>query len=48
MWTGDSDSWEVAFHKYSDERYEPSICLDGSFAGTPESYFDTAAQPYLQ
>jgi hypothetical protein len=47
-WTGDPDSWEFAFYKYSDERYEPSISLDGSFAGPPESCFDTAAQLYLQ
>lgn len=47
-WTGSPDSWGFAFYKYSDERYEPSICLDGSFAGSPESCFDTAAQLYLQ
>lgn len=47
-WTGDPDSWGFAFYKYSDDRYEPSISLDGSFTGTPESCFDTAAQLYLQ
>ncbi|TYT61632.1 hypothetical protein FYC77_12235 [Natrialba swarupiae] len=47
-WTGDPDSWGFAFYKYSDDRYEPSISLDGSFAGSPESCFDTAAQLYLQ
>ncbi|WP_435079853.1 hypothetical protein [Halococcus sp. AFM35] len=47
-WSGDADSWEFAFYKYSDERYEPSITLDGSFVGSPESCFDTAAQLYLQ
>jgi hypothetical protein len=47
-WTGDPDSWEFTFYKYSDERYEPSITLDGSFVGSPESCFDTAAQLYLQ
>lgn len=47
-WTGDPDSWGFAFYKYSDERYEPSITLDGSFAGTPETCFDTAAQAYLR
>jgi len=47
-WTGDTDSWGFAFYKYSDRRYEPSISLDGSFAGSPESCFDTAAQLYLQ
>ncbi|MCW8173472.1 hypothetical protein D8S78_22540 [Natrialba swarupiae] len=45
-WTGDPDSWGFAFYKYSDDRYEPSISLDGSFAGSPESCFDTAAQLY--
>jgi len=47
-WTGDSDSWGFAFYKYSNGRYEPSISLDGSFVGSPESCFDTAAQLYLQ
>ncbi len=47
-WTGDSETWSFAFYKYSNDRYEPSICLDGSFAGSPESCFDTAAQLYLQ
>jgi hypothetical protein len=47
-WTGDPDTWGFAFYKYSTDRYEPSICLDGSFAGSPESCFDTAAQLYLQ
>ncbi|RQG94487.1 hypothetical protein [Natrarchaeobius oligotrophus] len=47
-WTGDLDSWAFAFYKYSDERYEPSITLDGSFTGSPESCFDTAAQAYLR
>ncbi len=47
-WTGNPDSWEFAFNKYSDDRYEPSITLDGSFTGSPESCFDTAAQLYLQ
>lgn len=47
-WTGDPDLWGFAFYKYSDDRYEPSISLDGSFTGSPESCFDTAAQLYLQ
>jgi hypothetical protein len=47
-WTGDMDSWGFAFYKYSDDRYEPSMTLDGSMAGSPESCFDTAAQLYLQ
>jgi len=44
----DPDSWSFAFYKYSDERYEPSISLDGPFAGSQESCFDIAAQLYLQ
>jgi len=47
-WTGNPDSWSFAFYKYSNERYEPSISLDGSFMGSPEACFDTAAQLYLQ
>lgn len=47
-WTGNPDSWGFAFYKYSDDRYEPSSMIDGSFAGSPESCFDTAAQLYLQ
>jgi hypothetical protein len=46
-WTGDPESWDFAFYKYSNGRYEPSITLDGSFSGTPETCFDTAAQAYL-
>lgn len=47
-WTGDPDLWVFAFYKYSDDRYEPSVTLNGSFVGSPESCFDTAAQLYLQ
>ena len=46
-WSGNPDTWAFAFYKYSDERYELSITLDGSFAGSPESCFDTATQAYL-
>ena len=47
-WTGDMDSWEFAFHKYSDGRYEPSILFDGSPSSSPEACFDCAAQVYLR
>jgi hypothetical protein len=47
-WISDPDPWVFAFYKYSDERYEPSITLDGSFEGSPETCFDTAAQAYLR
>ncbi len=47
-WTEDPDSWGFVFYKYSDNRYEPSIMLDNSFASPPESCSDTAAQLYLQ
>lgn len=47
-WTGNPESWAFAFYKYSDDSYELSITLDGSFSGTPEVCFDTAAQAYLQ
>jgi len=46
--TGSPETWGFAFYKYSDDPYEPSIMLDGSFAGSPESCFDTAARLYLQ
>jgi hypothetical protein len=47
-WTGDMDSWEFAFHKYSDGRYEPSMVFDGSSSNSPEACFDCAAQIYLR
>jgi hypothetical protein len=42
------DRWEMAFYKYSDEKYELCIFDNGSFFGTPEEGFDTAARLYLQ
>jgi hypothetical protein len=47
-WTGDMDSWEFAFHKYSGGRYEPSIVFDGPSGNSPEACFDCAAQIYLR
>ena len=47
-WTGDMESWELAFHKYSDGQYEPSIHFDGSGISSPEACFDCAAQVYLR
>lgn len=44
---GRIDRWEYAFFKYSDEKYEPSLCASGSFLATPEQAFDSAAI-YLQ
>jgi hypothetical protein len=41
------DQWDMAFYKYSDEKYELCILNTGSFFGTPEEGFDTAAQVYL-
>ena len=29
-WTGDMESWDLAFHRYSDGRYEPSLHFDNS------------------
>ncbi len=47
-WTGDMESWELAFHRYSDGRYQPSIDFDGSGRSAPEACFDCAAQVYLR
>jgi hypothetical protein len=38
----------LAFHKYSDGRYEPSIHFDGSGRSSPEACLDCAAQVYLR
>jgi len=45
---GSDDRWEMAFYKYSDEKYELCILDNGSFYGTPEEGFDSAAQAYLE
>lgn len=37
----------MAFYKYSDETYELCALKTGTFLGTPEEAFDTAAQVYL-
>lgn len=47
-WAGSPETLEFVFDKYSDYRYEPSSMIDGSFVGSPESCFYTAAQLYLQ
>ena len=44
---GDEEHWGMAFYKYSDEKYELSVFNTGSFYGTPEEGFDTAAFVYL-
>jgi len=44
---GDEERWSMAFYTYSNEKYEPSIFDNGSFHGTPEEAFETAAV-YLQ
>jgi len=41
------DRWDMAFYKYSDEKYELCVLNTGQFFGTPEEGFDTAAQVYL-
>jgi hypothetical protein len=33
----------MAFYTYSHEKYEPCVFDTGSFHGTPEEAFDTAA-----
>ena len=47
-WTGDMDLWDLAFHRYSDGRYQPSKSIDGSGQSSPEACFDCAAQVYLR
>ncbi len=44
---GDEDSWTFAFYTYSGEKYEPCIFDNGTFYGTPEEAFESAAV-YLQ
>lgn len=44
---GNEDRWSMAFYKYSDEKYEPSVFNNGTFHGTPEEAFETSAV-YLQ
>jgi hypothetical protein len=40
---GDENRWSMAFYTYSHEKYEPCIFNNGSWHGTPEEAFDTAA-----
>ncbi len=40
---GGMDRWEYAFYKYSDEKYERSVCASGSFVASPEEAFDCSA-----
>ncbi len=47
-YTGQPDAWRFAFYKDSDERYEPSVGMTGSFLVTPEEAFDCAAFAYLR
>jgi hypothetical protein len=44
---GDEERWSMAFYTYSNEKYEPSVFDNGTFHGTPEEAFETAAV-YLQ
>ncbi len=40
---GDEDSWSFAFYTYSNEKYEPCFLDNGTFYGTPEEAFKSAA-----
>ena len=40
---GDEDSWSMAIYTYSHEKYEPCFFDNGSWHGTPEEAFNTAA-----
>jgi len=44
---GNEGAWSFAFYTYSHEQYEPSVLNNGTFYGTPEEAFETAAV-YLQ
>ena len=44
---GGDDRWDMAFYKYSDEKYELCVLDTGKFFGTPEEGFETAASVYL-
>jgi hypothetical protein len=44
---GDEQRWSMTFYTYSNEKYEPCVFDNGTFHGTPEEAFDTAAV-YLQ
>jgi hypothetical protein len=44
---GNEDAWTFAFYTYSHEKYEPCVFNNGTFYGTPEEAFETAAV-YLQ
>lgn len=44
---GKEDAWSFAFYTYSHEKYEPCVLDNGTFFGTPEEAFDSAAV-YLQ
>lgn len=44
---GQDDRGEMAFYKYSDETYELCYFDNGTFYGTPEEGFDSAAAVYL-
>ncbi len=44
---GKEDEWGFAFFAYSSEKYELSLLPNGSFFGTPEEAFHTAAALYL-
>jgi hypothetical protein len=47
-WTSDMELWDLAFHRYSDGKYVPSLHFDGSGRSSPEACFDCAAQVYLR
>lgn len=40
---GNEEAWSMAFYTYSHEKYEPCMFDNGSFHGTPEEAFETAA-----
>lgn len=44
---GRQNEWGFAFYRYSDQKYERSVLLTGSFTGTPEECFDCSAMVYL-
>lgn len=45
--SGDEESWGLAFYSYASEKYELSVFPTGDFRGTPEEAFQAAGDFHL-
>ncbi|MBI5059963.1 hypothetical protein HZB60_09335 [candidate division KSB1 bacterium] len=45
---GNMEEWQFAFYKYSDEKYEISMDMEGNWLVCPETALDISAGVYLQ